>query len=87
MTGARHDGTGACSCTIPRSGRRNNLDEGCPVLQGYLAHTKTPPPLGPPWGPRHRPTVGSWGLRAPRRPPARRHVFFFRSFRFLVSPK
>ena len=29
-------------------------------LQGYLAHRKTPTPLGPPWDPRHRPTVGSW---------------------------
>ena len=28
-------------------------------LQGYLAHKKQPHLLGPPWGPRHRPTVGS----------------------------
>ena len=28
-------------------------------LQGYLAHTKTPTPLGPPKDPRHRPLVGS----------------------------
>ena len=28
-------------------------------LQGYLAHKKTPPPLELPWGPKHRPTVGS----------------------------
>ena len=27
-------------------------------LQGYLAHKKQRPPLGPPSGPRHRPTVG-----------------------------
>jgi hypothetical protein len=26
---------------------------------GYLAHKKQPPPLGPPNGPRHIPTVGS----------------------------
>ena len=32
----------------------------CPV-QGYLAHKKRYPPLGPPSGPRHSPTVGSWG--------------------------
>jgi len=31
------------------------------AVQGYLAHTKPPPPLGPPEGPRHRPTVGSYG--------------------------
>jgi len=30
-------------------------------LQGYLAHKKTPTPLGPPYDPRHRPTVGSSG--------------------------
>ena len=30
--------------------------------QGYLAHTKTPTPLGPPQDPTHRPAVG-WGLR------------------------
>ena len=30
-------------------------------VQGYLAHKKTPPPPpGPPKGPRHRLTVGSW---------------------------
>ena len=28
-------------------------------VQGYLAHNKTPTPLGPPQDPRHRPTVGS----------------------------
>jgi len=28
-------------------------------VQGYLAHKKTPTPLGPPQGPRHMPTVGS----------------------------
>ena len=27
-------------------------------LQGYLAHKKQPPSLGPPYGPRHSPTVG-----------------------------
>jgi len=30
-------------------------------VQGYLAHKKTPTPLGPPQDPRHRPTVGSQG--------------------------
>jgi len=34
MAGARHDGAGACSCRVTRSGRRS-LDEGCPVR----AHT------------------------------------------------
>ena len=27
--------------------------------QGYLAHKKLPPPLGPPYDPRYSPTVGS----------------------------
>ena len=27
--------------------------------KGYLAHKKTPTPLGPSWDPRHRSTVGS----------------------------
>ena len=29
------------------------------ALQGYLTHKKHPPSLGPPWGPRHEPAVGS----------------------------
>ena len=42
---------------------------GCPppcfgwevyTLQGYLAHRNPPPPLGPPYDPRHSPAVGSW---------------------------
>ena len=28
-------------------------------VQGYLAHKKTPTPLGPPQDPWYRPTVGS----------------------------
>ena len=28
-------------------------------LQAYLAHKKLPPPLGSPYGPRQRPTLGS----------------------------
>ena len=31
------------------------------AVQRYLAHEKRPPPLGPPKGPRMRPTVGSYG--------------------------
>ena len=31
-------------------------------VQGYLAHKKPPPPLGPPKQPRHGPTVGSYGV-------------------------
>ena len=30
------------------------------TLQGYLAHKKTPTPLGQPHDPRHSPNVGSW---------------------------
>ena len=29
------------------------------AIQGYLAHKKLHPPLGPLYDPRHRPTVGS----------------------------
>jgi hypothetical protein len=39
-------------------GVRFLMSEVTPV-QGYLAHEKTPTPLGPPEDPRHRPTVGS----------------------------
>ena len=35
--------------------------DGAPLVQRYLAHKKLPPFLGPRYGPRHRPTVGSWG--------------------------
>jgi len=30
--------------------------------EGYLAHKKPHPPLGPPKGPMHIPTVGSYGV-------------------------
>jgi hypothetical protein len=30
-------------------------------IQGYLAHKKMPPSLGPPYGPRHSPTAWSYG--------------------------
>jgi hypothetical protein len=29
-------------------------------IQGYPAHKKQPPPLGPPYDPRYSPTGGSW---------------------------
>ena len=41
------------SCTLVRGGLLLSL-------QGFLAHTKSPTPPGPPKDPRHRPTVGSW---------------------------
>ena len=31
-----------------------------PTLQGHLADTKLPSPLGPPQGPRHKATVGCY---------------------------
>ena len=34
-------------------------------IQGYLGHMRPPTPLGQPWGPRHRPTVGSEKLVFP----------------------
>ena len=33
-----------------------------PTLQGYLAHEKQSTPLGPPWGPRHSPTVDPYAV-------------------------
>ena len=35
------------------------------AAQGYLAHEKTPTPLGPPEDCRHMPTEGSWGGAIP----------------------
>ena len=35
------------------------LQEPHHLVQGYLAHKKTPTPLETPWDPRHRPRVGS----------------------------
>ena len=32
------------------------------AVQGYLAHKKPPSPLGPPYEPKHGPTVGSYGV-------------------------
>ena len=45
MTSARHDGTGACVCSMTSSGRRESLDEGCPVqahTAGLLAVAYSP---------------------------------------------
>ena len=39
----------------------HSIDSGLRV-QGYLAHKKQPPLLGPPWDPRYSPTVGSWWI-------------------------
>ena len=36
-----------------------DLNHSLRCLQGYLAHKKTPTPVGPPWAHRHRPAVGS----------------------------
>jgi len=40
--------------------RTIDVQTSCTPLQGYLAHKKRRPPLGPPQGPRHSPTVGSY---------------------------
>ena len=55
-------------CLLPRDqtpeGRRSRgtfMKKRGFVIQGNLAHKKTPTPLGPPKDPRHRPTVGSRG--------------------------
>ena len=44
--------------------------EAATVMQGYLAHEKPPPPLGPPEDPGHSPTVGSQGEAYERGTPA-----------------
>ena len=40
-----------------KSGKGEGI--GATRLQGYLAHKKQPPPLGPPWDPRYSPHVGT----------------------------
>ena len=45
--------------SLPRSGVGVRDFVKSLIVQGYLAHKKTHPPLGPPLDPRHRPTVGS----------------------------
>ena len=49
----------------PENGSSQGQDPALTVscaIQGYLAHKKTPTPLGTPQGPGHGPTVG-WGRR------------------------
>ena len=41
---------------------RERKGGGALPVQGYLAHKKLPPPLGPPYQSRHGPTVGSYGV-------------------------
>ena len=43
--------------------REHGPNSGAPweKSQGYLAHKKQPPSLGPPQGPKHSPTAGSQG--------------------------
>ena len=45
--------------TALRSSRRLRTPPSDSDIQGFLAHKKQPPPLGQPYGPRHRPTAGS----------------------------
>jgi len=54
---------GLCSCCFAAAGAREirpPANDDCEyTVHGYLAYEKTPTPLGPPWVPRHRATVGS----------------------------
>ena len=50
-------GTPICNASRARIKAHNLLNRS--PLQGYLAHKKPPPPVGPPQGPRHSPTAGS----------------------------
>ena len=67
----------------------------CQTIQGYLAHKKTPTPLGPPQDPMHSPTVGScggavsyergttvWSVIQPQDQPSHTVDFADRSIRF-----
>ena len=47
---------------MPGEGGRPSSIEYNGPLQGYLAHKKLPPSLGPPQGPRHSPTIESKGV-------------------------
>ena len=54
---------GRCvSLLVSKPGRGSSLMRKRLRIQGYLAHKKTPTPLGPPYDPRHGPTVGSYGV-------------------------
>ena len=50
---------GANLVTQPSDIRGNETLELHRMVHGYLAHKKTPTPLGPPQDPRRRPTVES----------------------------
>ena len=67
---ARPGSPKSCQIGLPKSGRigtinsERQLEQSPPTrvssmagVQGYLAHQKTPTPLGPPEDPRHRPTI------------------------------
>ena len=47
---------------IPNPEPRDPGNNNSTPLQGYLAHKIPPPPPGPPYEPRHGPTVGSYGV-------------------------
>ena len=62
----REPGPGRIRVCLERENRpHSDLPTGISGLQGYLAHQKALPPLGPAQGPRRSPTVWSWRKRFP----------------------
>ena len=58
-TGYPHEGPSVgCKAESSRASSAARVEEV--AVQGYLAHKKHPPSLGPPQGPRHSPVVGSY---------------------------
>ena len=53
-------------------------------LQGYIAHKKPPPPLGPPTEIRHGPTVGSFGVAVSSEVPL--YMYFYTQRQSLWNP-
>ena len=60
-TSASRGGLPSTFESIQRIALARRASDPASPLQGYLAHKKPPNPLGTPWDPGHRPTVGSYG--------------------------
>ena len=56
------------------------------ALQGYLAHQKVSPTLGPPKGPTHKPTVISQGEAFPSERGTPLHWYIYRGTSLITQP-